>query len=77
VGKFIFRNGVNAMNLDTVAATSTININVKSSTGEHLAFVPGGESYGIEILKVQEIRCYDVVTQSANTANVILSWVCI
>jgi hypothetical protein len=29
VGKLIFRNGVNALNLDTVAATSTTNVNVK------------------------------------------------
>jgi len=36
-------------------------------TGEYLTFVLGSEEYGIEILKVQEIRGYDSVTKIANT----------
>jgi purine-binding chemotaxis protein CheW len=39
--------------------------------GEYLTFVLGGEEYGIEILKVQEIRGYDVVTKIANTPDFI------
>ena len=35
--------------------------------GEFLTFVLGSEAYGLEILKVQEIRGYDAVTQIANT----------
>jgi purine-binding chemotaxis protein CheW len=35
--------------------------------GEYLTFVLGKEEYGIEILKVQEIRGYDSVTKIANT----------
>jgi purine-binding chemotaxis protein CheW len=35
--------------------------------GEYLTFVLGSESYGLDILKVQEIRGYDAVTQIANT----------
>lgn len=38
-----------------------------SVAGEFLTFVLGTESYGLEILKVQEIRGYDAVTQIANT----------
>ena len=40
-------------------------------TNEYLTFVLGDESYGIEILKVQEIRGYDAVTKIANTPDFI------
>ena len=33
---------------------------------EHLVFTLGAEEYGIDILKVQEIRSYDTVTRIAN-----------
>jgi len=39
--------------------------------GEYLTFVLGNEEYGIEILKVQEIRGYDTVTKIANTSDFI------
>ncbi|WNN54727.1 chemotaxis protein CheW (plasmid) [Hafnia alvei] len=38
---------------------------------EYLVFRLGSEEYGIEILKVQEIRGYDRVTRIANTPNFI------
>lgn len=38
-----------------------------SAAGEYLTFVLGSEQYGLEILKVQEIRGYDAVTKIANT----------
>ncbi len=38
---------------------------------EYLTFVLGAEEYGIEILKVQEIRGYDAVTRIANTPDFI------
>src|SRR5512135_13298 len=38
---------------------------------ELLTFTLGEEEYGIEILKVQEIRGYDVVTTIANTPEFI------
>ena len=41
------------------------------ATGEYLTFVLGNEEYGIEILKVQEIRGYDNVTKIANTPDFI------
>lgn len=37
------------------------------SSREYLTFVLADESYGIDILKVQEIRGYDTVTKIANT----------
>lgn len=33
---------------------------------EYLAFTLGGEEYGVDIQKVQELRGYDAVTQIAN-----------
>jgi purine-binding chemotaxis protein CheW len=44
---------------------------IRSAAGEYLTFVLGTEQYGIEILKVQEIRGYDTVTQIANTPDFI------
>jgi purine-binding chemotaxis protein CheW len=39
--------------------------------GEFLTFVLGEEEYGIDILKVQEIRGYDAVTRIANAPEFI------
>jgi len=39
--------------------------------GEYLTFTLGGEEYGIDILKVQEIRGYDAVTKIANAPDFI------
>jgi len=47
----------------TVAAGRTAN--------EFLTFKLGSEEYGIEILKVQEIRCYEAVTRIANAPEFI------
>lgn len=44
---------------------------LKTAAGEYLTFVLGSEQYGIEILKVQEIRGYDAVTQIANMPSFI------
>ena len=38
-----------------------------SAGGEYLTFTLGKEEYGMDILKVQEIRGYDAVTAIANT----------
>ena len=37
-----------------------------ASSGEYLTFTLGAEEYGIDILKVQEIRGYEAVTRIAN-----------
>jgi purine-binding chemotaxis protein CheW len=41
------------------------------ASGEHLVFTLGKEEYGIDILKVQEIRGYDHVTGIANAPSFI------
>ena len=38
---------------------------------EYLSFTLGKEEYGMEILKVQEIRCYEAVTHIANAPEFI------
>ncbi|MEI7842823.1 MAG: chemotaxis protein CheW [Gallionellaceae bacterium] len=52
-------------------ATDTSIVNAADSGGaaggEFLTFTLGAEEYGIDILKVQEIRGYDSVTAIANT----------
>lgn len=51
-------------------ASSSANL-AANAAGEYLTFILGSEEYGLEILKVQEIRGYDAVTQIANTPNFI------
>ncbi|MDP1595346.1 MAG: chemotaxis protein CheW [Methylotenera sp.] len=59
------------MNFNASALTSTFNTQAKSAAGEYLTFILGSEKYGLEILKVQEIRGYDAVTKIANTPDFI------
>jgi len=56
---------------NTTNTTNTRVASSRSAAGEYLTFILGDESYGIEILKVQEIRGYDAVTQIANTPDFI------
>jgi purine-binding chemotaxis protein CheW len=55
----------------SMANTNATNTKAKSAAGEYLTFVLGAEEYGLEILKVQEIRGYDAVTHIANTPDFI------
>ena len=52
-------------------ATESSGSMVSGMANEFLTFRLGGEEYGIEILKVQEIRGYDSITQIANAPDVI------
>jgi purine-binding chemotaxis protein CheW len=54
-------------------APSLLPENERDGIGNHefLTFVLGSEEYGVEILKVQEIRGYDVVTPIANSPGFI------
>lgn len=52
-------------------ASDTIEQTADAPVGEYLTFILGHEEYGIEILKVQEIRGYDAVTKIANTPGFI------
>jgi len=47
------------------------NENVGAARSEYLTFRLASESYGIDILRVQEIRGYDAVTRIANTPEYI------
>lgn len=54
------------------AATSRRDAEHGDATGqEFLVFTLGDEEYGIDILKVQEIRGYDSVTRIANAPDFI------
>jgi len=55
-----------------VVSATTPSGSVRSHTvNEFLTFRLGNEEYGIEILKVQEIRGYDSITQIANAPSFI------
>lgn len=54
-----------------VAATGSSGSIASHTANEFLTFRLGGEEYGIEILKVQEIRGYDSITQIANAPDFI------
>ncbi|HHU8038488.1 TPA: chemotaxis protein CheW, partial [Escherichia coli] len=47
--------------------TNVTKLASEPSGQEFLVFTLGDEEYGIDILKVQEIRGYDQVTRIANT----------
>ena len=59
------------MNTNTESNVSNNTMSANSFAGEYLTFVLGSEEYGLEILKVQEIRGFDAVTQIANTPSFI------
>jgi len=59
------------MNTNTESNVSSNTMSANSFAGEYLTFVLGSEEYGLEILKVQEIRGFDAVTQIANTPSFI------
>lgn len=59
------------MNTEEATGGNKAVTRAKSAAGEYLTFVLGSEEYGLEILKVQEIRGYDAVTQIANTPDFI------
>ena len=52
-------------------ATEPAGVVAAGVTNEYLTFRLGKEEYGIEILKVQEIRGYEAITQIANAPNFI------
>ncbi len=51
---------------DIAVGTAKSSINATAEGEEFLTFTLGKEEYGIEILKVQEIRSYEAVTSIAN-----------
>jgi purine-binding chemotaxis protein CheW len=59
------------MSMNTEMSAEKNNAENVAHSHEYLTFVLGDESYGLEILKVQEIRGYDAVTKIANTPDFI------
>lgn len=55
----------------TTQAQTSIHSSEKDAADEFLAFTLGGEEYGINILRVQEIRGYEPVTRIANAPDFI------
>lgn len=55
----------------TAGAENSIDEEICLPTEEFLTFRLGGEEYGMEILKVQEIRGYDAITKISNTPDFI------
>lgn len=53
------------------ATADPVETQAPTTAGEYLTFTLGNEEYGIDILKVQEIRGYDSVTKIANTPDFI------
>ncbi|WP_317205731.1 chemotaxis protein CheW, partial [Janthinobacterium sp.] len=56
---------------ENASAASQAHSGQDSAGHEYLAFTLGAEEYGIDILKVQEIRGYEVVTRIANAPDFI------
>jgi len=52
-------------------AAAPAGVMAAQPSNEYLTFALGKEEYGIEILKVQEIRCYEAVTHIANAPEFI------
>jgi purine-binding chemotaxis protein CheW len=57
--------------LQTAVATEPAGAAAARMANEFLSFKLGSEEYGIEILKVQEIRSYEAVTHIANAPEFI------
>lgn len=60
-----------SLELMTAAATESGYSKVCGISDEFLTFRLGKEEYGIDILKVQEIRGYEAITQIANAPDFI------
>ena len=57
--------------MSTVQNNKPVESTVEGAGSEFLAFKLGAEEYGIDILKVQEIRGYEAVTRIANAPEFI------
>ena len=52
--------------------TALIDAEANSGSSQYLTFMLAGEEYGVEILKVQEIKGWDTVTPIPNTPDYML-----
>ena len=62
-------NGTSTMGTARASTADTAVVDTSHLRGEYLTFRLGHEEYGIDILKVQEIRSYEAPTRIANAAS--------
>jgi len=60
------------MSIELTSATQTVPTGTQTSIREFLAFKLGREEYGVDILRVQEIRSFEQPTRMANAPAFIL-----
>ena len=60
------------MSIELTLATQTVPTGTQTSIREFLAFKLGREEYGVDILRVQEIRSFEPPTRMANAPAFIL-----
>lgn len=60
------------MSIELTSATQTMRAGIPTSIHEFLAFKLGREEYGVDILRVQEIRSFEPPTRMANAPTCIL-----
>jgi purine-binding chemotaxis protein CheW len=58
--------------MTTAKATTGADRNVADTSEQYLTFMLAGEEYGVDILRVQEIKGWDKVTRIPHTPNYIL-----
>ncbi len=57
------------MHVDAKTAVSTAPAPASAEIGQYLTFILAGEEYGVDILRVQEIKGWDIVTDIPNTPD--------
>jgi purine-binding chemotaxis protein CheW len=57
------------MSTDLVVAAPSVGVSAAKPTKQFLTFRIGGEEYGMDILKVQEIRSYEAPTRVAHAPS--------
>jgi len=60
------------MSIELTPATQTVPTGTPTSIREFLAFKLGREEYGVDILRVQEIRSFELPTRMANAPAFVL-----
>ncbi len=57
------------MNTEEVQESLDINQAINAGANQYLTFILAGEEYGVDILRVQEIRCWEDATEIPNTPD--------
>lgn len=59
------------MQSNQVSETNQVDFHAHADTNQYLTFIIAGEEYGVDILRVQEIKGWDTVTEIPNTPDYI------